>query len=266
MTHVAARRAPLVAFIIVATGCGDATPEMVRADAVEHGRMLFEGHGASAGVDQLPASRGNDYACADCHADSRSSEAASNIVRAGHHFSNVTLRDAYWGGSERDLLRSIDHCLFYFMGSTARLERDDPRARALYAYLDSLRDAGEPEAALPFSVIAKVEDLPAGNAGRGEAAYSRACGHCHGPAFVGLGRAVGAAPILPSETLADHPLGDYEPLERRLVFIEKVRHGVFFGYGGTMPPFSRAKLSDAELSDVLTYLGLDLGSPALEGP
>ena len=34
-----------------------------------------------------------------------------------------------------------------------------------------------------------------------------------------------------------------------------VRHGGFLGYGGEMPPFSVEKLSDAELADLIEYLG-----------
>ena len=42
----------------------------------------------------------------------------------------------------------------------------------------------------------------------------------------------------------------------RLVFIEKVRHGPFLGYGGTMPPFSMETLSDEGLADLLEALAV----------
>ena len=38
----------------------------------------------------------------------------------------------------------------------------------------------------------------------------------------------------------------------RLVVIEKVRHGQFFGVGGNMPLFSREAMSDADLGALLT--------------
>jgi thiosulfate dehydrogenase len=41
-----------------------------------------------------------------------------------------------------------------------------------------------------------------------------------------------------------------------LVFIEKVRHGGFLGYGGLMPPFSLEAMTDAELGALLSFLGL----------
>jgi thiosulfate dehydrogenase len=43
---------------------------------------------------------------------------------------------------------------------------------------------------------------------------------------------------------------------QRLIFIEKIRHGRFLGYGGEMPPFSSELLSDADVADVLEYLSI----------
>jgi len=40
------------------------------------------------------------------------------------------------------------------------------------------------------------------------------------------------------------------------VFTEKIRHGLFLGYGGVMPPFSREVLSDQDVSDLLEALGV----------
>jgi thiosulfate dehydrogenase len=40
------------------------------------------------------------------------------------------------------------------------------------------------------------------------------------------------------------------------VFIEKVRHGGFLGYGGDMPPYSLEVLPDATVSDLLEALGV----------
>jgi len=59
---------------------------------------------------------------------------------------------------------------------------------------------------------------------------------------------------LPEDTLAEH--AGYSLRSQRLVFIEKIRHGLFLGYGGDMPPFSKEQLSDAEISDVLEALGV----------
>jgi thiosulfate dehydrogenase len=98
------------------------------------------------------------------------------------------------------------------------------------------------------------DPLERGNAVNGALLYDRACGYCHGEISTGTGRLGERVPRLPEDGIAEHE--GYTPRLLRLVFIEKVRHGKFFGYGGDMPPFSREVLSDAELSDILEALGL----------
>lgn len=44
--------------------------------------------------------------------------------------------------------------------------------------------------------------------------------------------------------------------ETGVVVVEKVRHGVFFNIGGTMPPSSLEVLSDEDLGALLAYLGI----------
>ncbi len=60
--------------------------------------------------------------------------------------------------------------------------------------------------------------------------------------------------MLPEDTLRSHSTYDAQSL--RLIFVEKIRHGAFLGYGGEMPPFSREALSDTEVSDILETLGV----------
>ena len=62
--------------------------------------------------------------------------------------------------------------------------------------------------------------------------------------------------MLPEDSITDHPPPEYDDAKRRLVFIEKVRHGGFLGYTGQMPPLSMKTLSDEDLGHVLAYLGL----------
>jgi thiosulfate dehydrogenase len=38
--------------------------------------------------------------------------------------------------------------------------------------------------------------------------------------------------------------------------VEKIRHGKFYNIGGTMPLYSVEAISDQEIVDALTYLGL----------
>ena len=70
----------------------------------------------------------------------------------------------------------------------------------------------------------------------------------------GNGRLNAHIPTLRADFQKAH--AQYTPQERRLIFIEKVRHGSFLGYGGQMPPFSLESLSDAELGDLLAFVGL----------
>ena len=97
-------------------------------------------------------------------------------------------------------------------------------------------------------------DLPPGDANRGPQVYDAACRSCHGAADSGQGRLAARIPALPGAVVQDH--AGYSPTLLRVVFVEKVRHGSFFGYGGDMPPFSRTALSDADLADLLTWFGL----------
>jgi thiosulfate dehydrogenase len=101
-------------------------------------------------------------------------------------------------------------------------------------------------------VVRDVEPLPRGNAENGQILYVSACSYCHGSVHSGAGRLSDRVPVLPEQTIDEH--FNYTARELRLVFIEKVRHGLFLGYGGDMPPFSAETLSNAQLSDVLEAL------------
>src|SRR5262249_13594755 len=146
----------------------------------------------------------------------------------------VTLRPSFWGGQENDLLRSIDDCRAQFMDVSTPLDPSDPDAEALYAYLASL----EPGDAAPvaFTVVRSIADVPRGDAVSGQLVYAASCVPCHGGMHTGDGRRAPRVPVLPEDTLAAH--AQFSPAAQRLVFIEKIRHGGFLGYGGNMPPYS----------------------------
>jgi thiosulfate dehydrogenase len=244
------RRVPhalLVALLAAApAGCDpDPETEVVHGTAVDHGAALFNDP-AIAGTSY------NELACATCHTTGAPEEA----IRAGADLAGAVDRPSYWGGQEVTLLRSINDCLYYFMLRDAPLAGDDEEAELLYAYLASLPAGATGADPVPFTAVRDVADLAAGDAGRGGVVYNRACLRCHGMARTGEARLVSRAPILPQQTLEEHPAPDYDDTDRRLVFVEKVRHGGFYGYGGQMPPFSLEKLSDEELADLLSYLGL----------
>ena len=234
--------------LAVPTGC-TSPPEtkVVQGTAIEHGEALF--HDASLAKNSL-----NTCSCATCHEASPGE--AARVSLAGAPLAGALKRPSYWGGQELELLSSINDCLYYFMLKTTPWTAEDDEARAVYAYLESLPSDGAAAKAAPFTVVYQLSDTPNGNPTAGEEVYNRACITCHGAAHTGAGRLVPRAPPLPEPTLAEHPLPRYTALERRLVFVEKIRHGGFAGYAGQMPPFSKEVLSDDDLGNLFGFLGL----------
>jgi len=224
----------------------------VAQSEVDEGSRLFVGKA-------LSQSRLNDYNCAVCH-DAVASNPPSK--KAGGALAGVTLRTSFWGGQVADLLGSVNACRENFMADNRPLSPKDEPARALYAYLASL-EPGNSEP-IPFTIVTTIDPLPRGDTPeaiadaerRGQDLYAQTCMTCHGTMHDGLGRLSTRVPILPEETLAEHPPPQYTPRVQRLVFTEKIRHGLFLGYGGVMPPFSSEVLSDAEVSDLLEALGV----------
>lgn len=236
-------RALVVWACTLLTACGS-SPET--RSAAERGRELFESKA-------LSTSRLNDYTCATCH------DAAADPLskKSGAAMAGVTARPWFWGAQEADLLRAINACRDHFMLASDQLDADEPDARALYAYLDSLEPRDE--AAQPFTVVSDIDPLPLGDVTSGHAQYVMACSSCHGAMHTGQGRLSERVPVLPEDTISEH--ATYSPRVQRLIFIEKIRHGLFLGYSGNMPPLSRERLSDRDVSDILQALGV-LGDQA----
>jgi thiosulfate dehydrogenase len=224
---------PLLLAVLGCSGADDITP-------VERGRELFTTH-------ELSPSNLNNYSCSICH---RSRPVDDHLIRTGATLAGATRRESFWGGQENDLLRSINACRSYFMVAPEPLTPEQPDAQALYAYLKSL-EPGDAEP-VPFTIVRDIEPIDRGDATRGLALYPGACGYCHGAMHSGLGRLNERVPVLPEDSVAEH--FDYTPRALRLVFIEKVRHGLFLGYGGDMPPFSTELLPNEDLADILEAL------------
>ena len=222
---------------LLAVGCGP-------VPAADYGAELFKDS-------TLSQSQYNTFSCATCHATTASPEPGK--VYAGHSLYNSAFRPSYWGGYETRLLDAVNFCYTAFMRGVTPLTPEDPRSRALYEYLVRISpDTNAP--ALPLTLVKDITDVPRGNAGSGADVYRAACQDCHGEARTGKGRKTELAPILP-EVAQDY--GDLFPgVSPGVVFIEKVRHGRFFGVGGNMPPYSREALSDKDLGALLAYLGL----------
>jgi thiosulfate dehydrogenase len=247
--RTAARWVPTAIVVAFVGGCDPETEvEPQAGDAVAHGRALFH-----APLD--PTAEDDDVWCATCHATGEEAESPGRILPGGS-LAGVVHRPTFWGGAENDLLRSVNHCRTYFMLETEPWTASDVEARAIYAYLAAISGGAQGREAVPFTVVGAVSEVGPGDPERGRQVYAASCFACHGARTTGISKQVIAAPTLPEDTLAAHPLGEYTEAERRLVFIEKIRHGGFLGYGGQMPPYSLEVLPDSELADLIAYLGL----------
>lgn len=245
-----ARTAVLAAAIgtaAIGAGACPADPEVIHRTAVEHGKDLSEDPTVSG-------TSFNQLACATCH-DEHAGDSA--IRKTGAPLAGALSRPTYWGGTEDTLLGSVNACLYFFMNGSTPWRGDEEEAKAIYAWLEALdAEATDAErAAQPFT-IGPVSVPATGDPSNGKVRYESACANCHGAKTSGEGRTVDAAPLLPEQTLKAHPAPDYTDADRRLVFVEKTRHGGFLGYGGQMPPLSSELLSDQDVADVLAYLGV----------
>lgn len=227
--------------VLSGLGCGG---EDGPVTAAEYGERLFNDA-------RLSESAFNSFSCATCHATTPTPPAGR--LDSGYTLYDSAFRKSWWGGYETRLLDAVNFCYVNFMRGVAPLTEDAPQSRALYEYLVSIspnRDA----APLPFTVVKDITPVPGGDKARGQEVYRAACQGCHGEPHTGAGRLTELASVLP-EVAADY--GELFPgVPPSLVFIEKVRHGQFFGVGGNMPLYSREALSDADLGALLTFLEL----------
>lgn len=248
----------LVALSMVA-GCGDTVVER-REPLARRGAELARSQRASG-------SRYNLFACATCHAE-RPEDVGTRVL-PGAPLQGAARRPSYWGGSTVYLPEAVERCWTNFMRGDplgARgpmgepLGLEGPDGEAIFAYLDALAPEGSAAgvAAVPMTYPPTVRDLPDGDAAAGPAAWDRACGYCHGAAFTGAGRLGELVSVLPRDTIREHGDDTREPgvgLREylRTVTVEKVRHGSFLGYAGSMPPFSNEALSDRDLANIIAY-------------
>lgn len=229
-------------FVAALAACGAPEAEVVELTAIEHGERLFRDPAVSGAAQ-------NRTACIACH------DTGSERTRpvAGVPLAGATQRPSYWGGQESTLLRATNACLYYFMSAGAPWTGEEQEARAIFAYLESL-EPGDPTA--QDFTVGELRDPGPGDAERGKPIFQEACATCHGARGTGAGALIPSSPKLPGDWLADHPSPEYDDAERRLVFVEKTRHGGFLGYGGQMPPLPLEALGDQDLADILTYLGV----------
>jgi thiosulfate dehydrogenase len=234
------RRAALLFVLLLGACAQPPEPRVVDVSGREKGRVLFNDPRFSPSVF-------NALSCATCHAVAD----AGTWLPSGYDLRGVTLRPRTWGGNERDLLSAVNVCLVYFMRGQP-LTRDDAQGKALYEYLQSL--AGGDSLPRPMTVVRNPVDVPRGDVGRGAAVYENACRSCHGARDTGEGRITPLASILPN--VKDEYPALFPGIPPAVVFVEKVRHGQFFGVGGNMPFFSTEALGDEDLGALLAWLGL----------
>ncbi|HET7852527.1 MAG TPA: c-type cytochrome [Methyloceanibacter sp.] len=229
------------ALVLALAGCTTehvTKTQVVKGTAIDHGKALFSDHESSP-------SATNTFSCATCHL----SEAMDDgRILPGAALGGAVDRPTFWGGQENDLLRAINDCRFYFMDAPKPWKADDEDAKAIYAYLSSLP---KDTAAAPFTVTKAATDVATGDANVGADVFARACAACHGALHTGKGRLAALAPRLP-----DDASPSLAAANRRVIFVEKVRHGTFLGYGGIMPPFSEETLDDDQIAGLLAYFAL----------
>jgi thiosulfate dehydrogenase len=196
---------------------------------------------------QFAGSLYNQASCGTCHAVWE----GDRRILPGATMVDAVNRPSYWGGKELRLIDAVSFCYINFMGGPGPLLPEEPRSRALYEYLLTLSRTEHPPP-VPLTLTLNAAEVPPGDKRRGEAVYRDACETCHGQAHTGQGRNSPLASILPD--VADEYGAIFPGVQPRLVFVEKVRHGPFFGVGGTMPFFSKEVLSDADLGALLVYL------------
>jgi thiosulfate dehydrogenase len=221
------------------SACGD---ELV--PAAELGQRLFSDP-------RVSTSQRNRYSCATCH----SVQVGAPLVLPGRYDSGYNLADvfaraAWWGGYAGRVLDAVNVCVTEFMGGR-KLEPEDAEARQLGAYL-AAASGSTPQPAAPHTIVRAVTPLDglAGDPAAGASIYTAGCYRCHGVPRSGAGRLDETFAILPDDTIK--AFGD----RARHAVVEKVRHGRFFNIGGVMPMYTLEALTDAQVADLLAYLGL----------
>lgn len=194
---------------------------------------------------RLSTAESNAFSCATCH----STEESEGQGLAGRTLAGVTQRERFWGGNVVTLLDATNVCVTFFMRG-APLEPTAPASRALYEYLLSI-SPGDAEPTRPLTIVENIGALGRGDPAKGQDVWDRSCRACHGDPHTGNGRISASASVVPE---ASEEFAEQSGFTVDAVIVEKVRHGGFFGIGGSMPPFSVETLSDEDLSALLGYL------------
>jgi len=191
----------------------------------------------------------NRMACADCHSADQGGD--PERILPGFDLWGVGARASWWGGQSARLVDAVDQCIVYFLLGDP-LDPESEAGMQLDELLRSITPEGSDPAPLPMTIVENITAIPLGDAVAGEQTYDRTCGYCHGEPGTGAG---GLSDFILPDSTSEYD-GLFPGTPKGLVVIEAIRHGRFFGIGGQMPLFSLERLSDAEIGDILAYLGL----------
>lgn len=233
----------LALMLLSLAACSDGTTAEQRGEALFHDPAMSP-------------STANAVTCATCH---RTSDAPDTRILAGGSLLGVSNRETYFGGRERDLRAAVNYCLRRFMRHPSRepLSASDARGLDLLSYLDTLEG---PNDSVPWSLSLVDGNLPAGDAVRGAEIYDNGCRYCHGDTTTGTGRLTPFIAAIPTDTIEEH-----EEFAR-IISVQKVRAGAFYGLGGDMAPFSPEVLDDQALADVIEYIFQGYDAYAVPAP
>lgn len=197
-------------------------------------------------------SRYNVFACTTCHAV-RPGDVGSRLL-PGAPLEGAARRPSFWGGDTVHLREAVERCWVFFMRGVST-DLDGPTGDALSVWLDSIAPEGasagtEP---VPRTWSRTVRFLGDGDAALARPVWDRACANCHGAIGTGAGRLGPSVSVVPTDTEREHCAREFPPTYpdattyMRTVVVEKIRHGSFLGYAGSMPPFPTEVLSDEDL-------------------
>lgn len=197
-------------------------------------------------------SRYNVFACTTCHAV-RPAEVGTRLL-PGAPLEGAARRPSFWGGETAHLREAVERCWVFFMRGTSS-DLDGPTGEALDAWLNSLAPEGSSAGtqAVAHTWPRTVRPLGNGDPALARPVWDRACASCHGAIGTGAGRLGPNLSIIPGATEREHCTRDFPPsypdatTYMRTVVVEKIRHGSFLGYAGSMPPFSTEVLSDDDV-------------------
>ncbi len=236
------RLTALIALVSLLVACGD----------TERREPLSAQGAAIASDPSSSRSRYNVFACTTCHA-LRPADVGTRVL-PGATLEGAARRSSYWGGDVVHLREAVERCWVFFMRGTST-DLDGPTGDALSAWLDSLAPEGSTAGTqpVPHTWPRSVRTLGDGDAALARPVWDRACANCHGAIGSGAGRLGPNVSIIPSATQEQHCASEFPSTYpdvttyMRTVVVEKIRHGSFLGYAGSMPPFSNEVLSDDDV-------------------